>query len=360
MAHENDKVPLITAPKANTDSVQPLSPFSDGNAGIDTCVFSIPVDMNTVDSESSLWTCEDSSEYRDSGKVRHKLTGHLQMEYADIRIVLFPQYEHIRLTFNAARLITPKSAVLLHPDALKPLVAAILGEIRPAVTAAFDIDSSTGEVRRDPNWASYVKTLRLDIARNLSVDQPEEMKAALQATKPKYGKQMRMYWDANGGWTLDAGTQRNGHDRIYDKAAERENFDIDATIDAEDGLFRYETQLEGDRLEKFGLKTLDSINTDRVWEALKARWDALGWGVTIPEPNTVLTAVSHLPQAEQDSLLGFLFKCAQGKVDGYTPARLRLMHQKARECGLIPGVPIDLQGVARRVLSLEQGKFIYL
>jgi hypothetical protein len=361
MAHKKNNNALITRSKDNTETEQPLSPFSDGNAGLDTVTLSFPIDLNSVEAESSLWTIEDYSSFKDSGRQRQKFVGTLKKDYADIRVTLFPGYERIQLHFNAARLISPKSATLLPPEALVPLVEAIIDEISVTVRPVFDVvDYSTGTITRDPNWRHMVCFTRLDLARNFVIDQPAELRRALEATKPKYGKTLHMYWDFNGGWTLNAATKRSGHDRFYDKAAELRNFCVEETIGESNGLYRYETQLEGERLNTFGLKTLADVTNDRVWNALEERWTALGWGVMIAEPNSIIAATRHLPPAEQDALIGFLYKAHLGDFSGYTDSRRRMLNSKAKQCGLIPGLPLELIGVGQRILSLDAGKFIDL
>lgn len=356
---EKDNFSFLTARKDNDSNKDWNILFNTGEVGIDTVCFSVPIDNASVEQESSVFTNEGWDSYKDSGKIRHKLVGNLQKDYANIHIQVFPERELMKVSFNAARIITPKSRILLPPEALSPLIAGIFDDLADTVKPTFDsVDSRTGELIRDPQWESGVSFTRLDFARNFIIDDSVALKKALAVAQPKYNKLSHMYWDASGSWTIQSQTKYSGNDRVYDKSAELSNSGVEETLGGEGTLFRFEAELKSKRLTQYGVKTLDTITNERVAHALESRWDQLNWGVNIPAPNTLLPAIAHLKPKNQDELIGYLFRASQGETENYTRSQTRRLHSLAGELGLTPGLPIDEVGVAVRWLDLYEGKFV--
>ena len=333
--------------------------FGTGEAGIDTVCLSIPIDLNSVEQESSLFNNEGFDSFRDSGKIRHKLVGNLKKDFANIHIEVYPERESMRLRFNAARLIAPKSRILLPPGALVPLVEGILNDLHGTVMPAFDsVDNDTGELVRQVDWQQHVSITRLDVARNFTIDDPIQMRKALVAAEPKYSKLNHLYWSNDGSWTLQSCTKYSGMDRFYDKSVELANAEVDESFHCEEGTYRFEAELKGDRLRTFGLKALDQVSNARVARALEARWEALNWGVTIPEPNSLLTAIAGETLRSQDALVGYMFRASLDQLADYSKDQLAQLRKKALFMGLNPGMPFDEVGVAKRKLDLIAGGFI--
>lgn len=356
---EKDNFSFLTARKDNDSNKDWNILFNTGEVGIDTVCFSVPIDNSSVEQESSVFTNEGWDSYKDSGKIRHKIVGNLQKDYANIHIEVYPERELMKVSFNAARIITPKSRMLLPPLALSPLIAGIFDDLVDTVKPVFDsVDPRTGELIRDAGWESGVSFTRLDFARNFTIDDPVALKKALALAQPKYNKLSHMYWDASGSWTIQSQTKYSGNDRVYDKSAELTNSGVEESLGGEGTLFRFEAELKGKRLLQYGVKTLDAITNERVANALESRWDQLNWGVKIPAPNTLLPAIAHLKPKNQDELIGYLFRASQGETGTYTRSQIRRLHSLARELGLATGSPIDELGVAVRHLDLYVGGFV--
>lgn len=348
--------PLLTASIVSKEEPN-LSVPTDKEWGIDSVSISFKVDLNLSSNDSLEWNKETTDFYSDSNKTRHSLVKLLEKNYADVRINYQPQYEKCTISFNAARVLSPKSRELCPPSALKALVEALLVDVRPYVWPAFDvIDPISGEIQRDSDWASQVYFTRLDAARNLFIDDIPGIKEALPLARPKYWKGYVLFLDPQEGWTLVNSTKRSGKDRLYDKDAELANHDVHETITNEGAWFRFECQLQEDRLLTNGLKTLDKVSDLRVWQAIESRWDYCQWGVKLHERGTIQHAIQSLSANQKQDLVGYLALCHMNELQGLTKSRIKAMNSLAKAVGLVPGIPLDSQGVANRELSLWEGR----
>jgi hypothetical protein len=357
---EFNKNPLLTDSNVNENNPKGISP-ADKEWGIDTVTISFKVDLNLCSNDPSEWTKESTDFYSDSQQTRHNLVKVLEKEYANVRISFLPKYEKCSITFNSARLLSPKSRSLCPPSALKPLVAGLLDEVKEFVWPQFDyLDEASGEIKRDSDWASQVSFTRLDAARNLFIDDIPGVKQALPLARPKYWKGYILYLQPGESWTLVNTTERSGKDRVYDKDAELANHDVHETIDTEGAWFRFECQLQEDRLLTNGLKTLDKVTDERVWEAIAKRWDYCQWGVNLYQRGTIQRAIQNLSANQKQDLVGFLALSSMNELEGLTPSRIRTMNALARSVGLTPGITLDAQGIANRKLSLWEGRIVAL
>lgn len=369
-----DKIDAINAEKHNNLYITPVKVadtsthwkelFNNGEAGIDTVWAIIPVNIAEINPDSPLWnpklTTHDSN-----GEIK-KLEGIHRRDYGNVMVKLFKNRAKARLQFNAARLESPKSPKLLGPLELSPLMSDLLDELRDSFHASFDYwDSRTGALVRNPMWEEFVSFTRLDFARNMDIDDPMAMRKALAVTKPRYGKTAHMYWDFAGGWTFEAQTRSAGSDRIYDKAAELDRSMVDEALSVTEGLYRFETQLQGARLKSLGerkisLKTLSDITESNVAYALERRWAALNWSVTIAAPHSLDRALAPLGWKQQDEMLGFLRRSHNGDTSVYTKSQISRLRKRAKELGLQPGLPLEDGGIPTRKLDLLAGGFIDL
>lgn len=355
-----DNNPLLTDSNVNQNNPQGSSP-ADNEWGIDTVTISFKVDLNLSSNDPSEWTKESTDFYSDSQKTRLSLVKLLEKDYADIRINYLPKYEKCSIFFNAARLLTPKSRELCPPRALEALVSALLDDVRDYVWPQFDyLDELTGEIKRDKDWASQVSFTRLDAARNLFIDDIPGVKQALPLARPKYWKGYVLYLQPGESWTLVNSTERSGKDRVYDKDAELANHNVHETMETEGAWFRFECQLQEDRLLSNGLKTLDKVTDERVWEAIEKRWEYCQWGVFLYQRGTIQQAVQALSANQKQDLVGFLALSSMNEIEGLTPSRIRTMNALAKSVGLTPGIPLDAQGIANRQLSLWEGRIVVL
>lgn len=327
----------------------------DDQWGIDSVTCSFTVDGNSTSTDIAHWEAEDGKTFKDSGKSYSSLVTTLKKDFADVRVTLYPNHERCKLHFNAARLISPKSPTLFPPVALLAQVEGILEDISHFITPIFDTVDRSGTIVRFPNWAEYVSITRLDCARNLQISDEAAVKAAISRVIPKNQKVKHTYEDSNGGWTVSNETGESGKDRIYDKAAELAAKKVEDALTLYKGMFRFETQLEKDRLVKFGLNKLAHISDERVWKAIDSRWTACRWGVGLSEQGTLRELLSHLSVANQESLLGYLSMAEHGWTIGMTKQHIASKNKLAASLGLIPGTPISEMGVTHSQLDLFAG-----
>lgn len=336
---------------------------NDSGWGIDTSFLYYPVDVSNLYPNDPFWVSEETRNFHDSGKAYSCFVGSIRMEHANIRVEFEPEYSRVKLKFNASRLLQPKSTYLLPPNAFQALVGAILDELASVAPPVFDVlNSVTGEIERAENWAEQVKVSRLDLARNIFVPTPylNQVKLAVENTVARNQKLQQIYRSQNSDWTAVNSTKTAGQDRLYDKWAELQNHEIDEALRASQGTLRFETQLQKDRLETFGLRTLASITDERAWNAIASRWNACRWGVSVGEPNSLFAAVSSLKPSARLGVVGFMLYAAQRELDAFTNQQKRTFVSRAKSCGLTPGMPIELSGTPVAFLDINTGGLVDL
>src|SRR4051794_15138819 len=68
-------------------------------------------------------------------------------------------------------------------------------------------------------------------------------------------------------------------------------------------LFRFETQVEKERLEKHSLTRLSAVPPETAWAALRARWAATNWGLPLPSSGGLLEIIGGLSPLMQERLV---------------------------------------------------------
>jgi hypothetical protein len=358
--HETDNFRLLTDSKVFSSRKSSQSSPTDVEWGIDTVNLSFPVNLDLCESDTSLWSSESSRFWSDSKRSSSQVEWDFESEFANVKVVLVIDKGICNLRFNAARLLTPKSRNLLQPRLLEILVGKLLEQVRSHVWPDFDKVLDDGEVVRLPDWSRNVRVTRLDAARNLFIDDIQTLKDVLVHTKPKYGKTSHLYWDSKGGWTLTNETKRSGKDRIYDKDLELHKSSPDEKLSQNGRWFRFEAQLQKDRLKSHGLASLADVSDLKVWKAIESRWDKCMWGVKLPEGGKVREALYGLSPTEKVALLGFLAASLFGITHDLPSARVKKYSKMCSQLGLTPGVPLEKLGVANRELSLWEGRIIQI
>lgn len=326
----------------------------DKEWGIDTCTLSIPVRDDVPELAQNSWGQTEGKQNERYDKTTY--VTNLSVGYADVRVAYMPIYSSIFVSFNSARILSRKSAELLPAGALKPLVESLLYEISPqlpVLPVCMNLDSH-GTLELTADWEQQVKFTRLDCARNLYVDSPEYVKHALSNVTSKYQKVVHIYYDHEG-WTRANQTKSTGMDRIYDKSAELRNLELDERFHWDKRVFRFECQLQGDRLSKFGLKTLDRVSDESVWNVLATRWDSCRWGIPMPGQASLDELLMEVPIKDRLAFIGFLSAKAEGLTD-LIPRKVCEKHSRlARSLNLIPGFPLGRYRPMDKVLSLWHG-----
>lgn len=293
--------------------------------------------------------------YADSKKEYSKFELNLEFGHTTVKVIFDTLKGTCKLRFNASRLLTGKSRQLLHPGALEALMNALLHELSSHIWAVFDRVDEQGTITRDLDWLSQVKVTRLDPARNLYVEDFQTLKKVLIHTKAKNGKLKQLIWDDNYGWTFCNKTKSQGMDRFYDKSAELHDKGFEESLDQTGHWFRYEIQLEKERLKRHGFYTLAEIADDRIWEALEMRWDKCGWGVSLPEPNKLGLVLEGLSNGDQSGLLALLAAQALGLPIPMSAGTESKFRKLATQLGLTPGMALNELGPATGFLSLHAG-----
>ncbi len=345
---------LLTGDKSSIEDKLQLP--TDCNWGTDSVSLSVPVSLAASNASSNVWTKSSSIIDLESGKEYEGMTGYYETTHGSVRLSMKINRERCYLEFNSARIVNGKSLKLLQPNALKPLVRAILDELKDVVVASFDFDEYTGVYRTQPDWAKQVQIARIDLARNLYIqDNIPQVKKALQAAMPLYGKSKVTYDNPDGGWTLYNKTASTGVDRIYDKTIELASGNKEAQITSNEHVFRFEAQLQKGRIIRAGLSTLDSVTDEKVWQALEERWEACRWGVTVSEPGTLERALAGLDPKREKDVAGFLYMASKGTEGRLAKNYQSLMRKICRQIGVTPGIELYEQGLGIQYLDLFKG-----
>lgn len=340
---------------ASVDGDSPSGMALDADWGIDTVAISFNVNPEHCDLSPDLWPISSTRNLRDDQPEAETFVREVSFLNGKARITLYTARNICTMHFNAARMISPKSALLLPPAALLPLVRGLVEDQKVVTCPSFIRTTDDGRERWQMDWADQVRIKRIDIARNLSILDPEAVKIGLRAARPRNMKTQHEYCSNDGGWTLENKTARSGSDRMYDKSADLARWEVEDRLQAGNPVFRFESQVQGDRLERLGLRRLSMITDESVWNALQIRWDATGWGSPLPSATGLFDAVDGLSVAMQEGLLGYLLLAASGKTGHMSAAHIAERNRLARNLGLSPGVPVHLLGAPDRHIDLAAG-----
>jgi hypothetical protein len=282
-----------------------------------------------------------------------------------ITVRLYTARNICHLEFPSARFLSADRRDLLPPDALSRVARIIIEDLHTVVWPMFMPITEDGEILWDEDWETKVKVRRIDIARNFHVNDPAVVKASLAAIKSRYQKAWTIDGTAQGGWTITNKTDSSGRDRFYEKDAEMRSKGLpddeaEDTLASDSTLFRFETQVEKSRLAGLGMATLSDVNATSAWEALEARWEATRWGSPLPGKGEVADAVSALSAKQQMEVIGFMHMAEVGADMNMTDWQRRRLRQLARECGLTPGVPVEMLGDPTTRLDLRTGTIVPL
>lgn len=335
-------------------------PTTNDDWGLDTVRITFNTDPNTSNTSSPFWAQSSSRIRPGTATEDETYAGLLQLDHGDVRVTLYPQNNVCSLEFNPARLVAGKSMQLFNPDALGDWVELLIRALEPYVGPDFDRINPEGELRWDDDWRRQVRIRRLDIARNFAVTDPAIVMRTLPYIRPKYSQTKVEYQNKREGWTLANLTKKSGVDRIYDKTAELLHHSNKQGL-AGERIFRFETQLQSDRLQKYSLRTLADVTSEAAWAALEGRWDATGWGSPLPSPTGLLEAFEGLSSALKLRMLGGLVLDENGLLEqelGHDGARR--FRAKASKQKVTSGTPVRLLGKATHSLDLDAGQLMPL
>jgi hypothetical protein len=357
---QNFRQNALVTPTQSLQSLPESSLFWNGNRGIDTVRIGFPINLEHLSLHDPVWKVHASIDQKND-KETEWLDHNLWIGHANVHLIVRPLYGVASLEFKAPAIRNQECLYLLEPSQLTSVVEEVLVGVSHLIYPAFDhIDLESGEITRDPLWRSMVKFQRLDLAQNLLIPSQVELaqvKAAIAKVNPSHMRKKESIESTKGGWTVYNKTSRSGLERIYDKHAETAKHQ--AIEPAPPGTLRFEAQLQGKRLkEPIYVKSLDQLTNESAWKALENRWKACKWAVPIMEGKSIYKAISAETEAVQDGILGFMLKMADGLSGQMDPRRLQTMTKKAQSLGLVPGLPLESQGLVTKVLDLKEGGLV--
>jgi hypothetical protein len=357
---KNDNNPLLTGwiPKANqSHSKVP----NDSEHGVDWVNLRIDLDPSCIDLTSPLWTVDRNGSSPDPDIAYSCYYAQIPFGNTQVDATLNIDRMRVYLRFNPSTALYGKTKNILPAPALQPLVEKLLAECFQHFSPLFDHVDERGTISRDPRWADLVWISRLDAARNLQILDAFRFKKAIEAAMPRNKKTKFIYASGAKGWGVVNMTKTAGQDRIYDKDVELSLHDADEILAQNTGTcFRFETQLQGDRLDKFNLRRLSDVTAESVWRVIEERWMDCRWDVTFAEPGTIATAIAHLSPSEKTGLLGYLGMHQLGFANEITTSGHRKYGAIARALGLVPGQPLEDQGAAAQYADIHAGTVVEL
>jgi hypothetical protein len=355
---KNNNNLLVTPTNVDSTSYTKSAPTipNDKEWGLDSIVLSVPVIEEDQDFPDCEWDFIEGRIY--AGADESKYVSNLTHNNGAIRVSYKPIRRAMIISFNAARLVSERAIELLPPKALKPLLAKLFLELvgqiplRPAF-----VSIKNGEIILENGWEKQVSFIRLDCARNFIVEKPEAIKHALSQQQGKYHKTTHMYFNKDG-WTLVNASKTQGVDRIYDKSAEMKLLEQEERFEWNRKWFRFEAQLMKQRIKKYGLKTLDKIDDQRVWDAIEGRWNRCEWSVSLPGEGSLADLSQQLPIKKRIEFFGYMAACAHGFLDVADMGTIKRCKKQAKSLRVTPGLPLELYAQMDMTLSLWHGEVV--
>jgi len=355
--HElNGENPLLTV-KEIADDESPLVVTSDVSMDVGLDWLNIAFDLNTdlSDLDGDIWKSSPKGGERLPGISYPELFANLEFGGASIAVTVNLIRFRCYVRFNPSRALYGKSMNLVSGDDAWLVVERLLDFLQPHVFGAFEFGDGEGEIRRHPDWRGEVWLTRVDCARNLKIDDPEQFKRLAASATPKHNPTVTSYDKKRGTWGLVHKTKAEGQDRLYDKSLELENLlREEELVQVDPDWFRFETQLQRDRLKRFGMMTVADLTQEKVWAAIEHRFAVTGWGVTLRSKGGVSKAINSLTPTDKMSLLGFIGMGRLGIEHEVSPGRRHKYSRMMRALGMTFDDPVDL-GPVRGVVDIRLG-----
>ena len=357
---KSNNIPFLTGQNANGQTTVTPYPL-DIEYGVDMVYAGFDVLDTSIDLDSPLWSMDRWGTPTIPNYMHEQLFYFHEFQGANVEVEFRLLDARCYLRFNPSRAVYGKSRQLLPAEAVEPLVGKLMDELFHLVSGPFYQVDAAGELTRMPGWAEHVSLSRVDCARNIWVDDPEQFKKVTFQSVPTQNPLVQFFGQRGKSWGLVHATKTVGQDRLYDKNADLKRFDIEESLTQEEGeWFRFEAELRADRLTKFGMKRLSSLTTERVWEAIETRWKASNWGVTITEPGSIVKATESLSISEKIALFGYLEMHQLGLEHQIPESRHRKYKKIARDLGLQLYEPLEIQGEKTRTISIWEGCLVNL
>ena len=354
---KNNKNPLLTDWKTSQTNPAANIP-SDEEWGVDWIKLRIDIDPSSIDLSSPMWTVNRKGKEPKPDIVYDSYFIKIPFGNTSVDGYFFLDSWRINLEFNPSTALYGKTKAVCPADAVVPLVSKLLDQCSSLFMPVFDHADDRGTITRETMWVDQVWLSRVDCTRNLYIHDAERFKDAIEAATPRNQKSKHIRTSGNRGWTVENQTSTVGMDSVYNKDAELAMRGSPNTVDSRGTCFRFESKLKADRLDKFGLRRLSNISSQRIWHVIETRWNACQWDVTFAEPGTLAKAIAHLKPSEKTGLLGYLGKHQLGLEQEIAGASLRKYGSIAKSLGLVLGAPLESQGAVTQYVDIFSGAVI--
>lgn len=356
---KNNINPLLSGTETESEKLNSIP--TDKEWGVDFLHLSFYVNPEYTDLSTLEWYVNTSGKLSNTESIQDTYNQQFAFGKGNVTISLNATSGVCRLRFNPSTLLYGNTSELIPAEACKPLVGTLIYAMSDFVIPVFDHLDESGTITRDENWAEQVRLSRIDCSRNLLIDDGFRFKSAVEAANPRNKKDKYVYESGSKGWGLVNATKTNGKDMIYDKDVELNLDEFDEKFEQTNKtMFRFETQLKRERLQKFGFRTLQTISDEQVWTAIETRWNACNWDVTFNEPGEIANSVKELCPNDASGLLGYLSKKNLGLEDKVTVGEERKYGAMARKFGLQIGKPVHELGNPTRKVSITLGTVVDL
>ncbi len=210
--------------------------------------------------------------------------------------------------------------------------------------------SESGERCPDTCLLGRVKVVRLDIGLDFAgVKDPDSYVSLVEHTSQKGKPRMKKRYHPCG---IEAGWPKGKYMvRVYDKH-------LQAPKDAPVGTLRVEATLRQPGLARCGIRWLQDVEEQRIWEAFVQAFTWAGLGGFVGGSMSASERINALKVSPtvKAGVLGYLYARSEGVRLVLSDGTLRGYEELARSVGLVPGEPLRESVAARRRLDLESGR----
>ena len=292
-----------------------LHPPTDGSWGIDTIEVWAHV---TPDDYQINQTWKTRASISKAGEPYYTHTLKYEYEGQTITIAINTLGNKCFISLNAAKLVHSDHLSLLAPNNLKNAFFDFLSKIKSFLSPSYIWNKSDPAKPLYTDWDQNVYVSRIDLARNFNIPYPE-FRSSLE-NLPHFGKARHITEKyKKDGWSITQQTKKNGKSMLYNKTAQ---LLTTKNVPVAPGIYRFETQLRGNRKREAGLTTLAAINNDSAWLALEKHWNATKWGQPTHLSSLYSLIVDKFPK-EACQLIGYITMKELGLPPGKDPKTLK-------------------------------------
>ena len=338
-------------------NVYPIPTLPAGiTVGVDRIAVEIPLVPNKSDGKALLSTIKNTMLGRWGAKATsiHEATG------AKVYFQFNRARWSITMEFNPSRFMDPDGTALTPIESVARITELLIEEYFAAGEAlpAFAVTTEGEESLEywEESWRSQIRIIRLDAARDFSIQDPLFSIEMFKETKAKFARAVSIIYNNGKAETWDSpSSKKSSHVKFYDKTAHALKKKLkNPPIN---GTFRFEYLMRNKHLQRHHIHTLEDLTAEKFEAALRFGWDISKLGEPVHHPMGWVKAVndSGIPSMAKAQVIGMLHANEISLDLGLKPFEKRSLKQFARTAGLSFRRPLNKQGNLVMRLDLDTG-----